>query len=100
MYEQTVVGNVDSCRLETEISDSEGNVIGIVFEDEMGWHVEPTAATNSAIPNPVLESVKANMSRYVNRTGQGAPDGTTRGEQSLWLMLKDDGTAMGLPYYV
>ncbi len=51
------------------------------------------------IPPPeFIEEVKANMRFYVNRTGLQPPESLTRGELSLWLLVKEDGTAMGVPY--
>jgi hypothetical protein len=46
----------------------------------------------------LVAQLKAKMEAYVNRKGADAPEGMNRGEMALWLMLKDDGTAMGIPY--
>jgi hypothetical protein len=98
MLEHTLVTNLDACRLEAEISAQTGTVIAILFEDNSGWHLEVVADAPAPIPAGFIEEVKVHMRQYVNRTGGCPPEEMTRGELSLWLMLKDDGTAMGMPY--
>ena len=94
----TLISNLEECRLEAELSDTDGSVVAILFENGSGWHPERLTSDRTVIPTKFLQDVKANMQRYVNRTGFQAPHGLTRGELSLWLLLKADGTAMGLPY--
>jgi hypothetical protein len=80
------------------VSDEQGRLIASLYEDTSGWHL--SRFEQDAIPEKLLEQVKARMEAYVNRKGFDAPEGMNRGEMALWLMLKDDGTAMGLPYEV
>jgi hypothetical protein len=44
----------------------------------------------------IVDSAKEKLSHYVNRKGENAPADITSGSFSLWLMTKDDGTAMGM----
>ena len=47
--------------------------------------------------NALMENAKEVLSHYVNRRGDRVPSQLkTRGQLSLWLMEKDDGTMMGL----
>jgi len=86
-------------RLEAEIQNESLEVVGIVYEDEVGWHVEICAENSESPADAFVESVKEQMRRFVNRTGQNIPEHIqTRGDLSLWLMVKDDGTALGIPY--
>jgi hypothetical protein len=98
MLSRTFVSNVEECRLEAEVSGDSGDVIAIIYEDASGWHVEQVGDVPNKLPSKFLEEVKAEMRRYVNRIGCNVPEDCTRGELALWLMLKDDGTAMGSPY--
>jgi hypothetical protein len=98
VYSATILGNVEQCRTEAEISDSDGAVLAVVYESSDGWHtdvlVEPLnqAATDF---HSAVENAKENLSHYVNRRGEEPPENATRGSFSLWLMMKDDGTTMG-----
>ena len=99
MYSVTIIGNVERCRTEAEISDSEGAVVAVVFESSEGWHTEifveqlNLAATDF---QTAVKSAKESLSHYVNRRGENPPENATQGAFSLWLMVKDDGTAMGM----
>jgi hypothetical protein len=95
-----IATNLEECRTEAEFSDGAGTLFAILYEDDIGWQFEPTPegiALN--LSNELIERAKSHLMRYVNRKGKNAPHDTTHGGLSLWLMLKDDGTAMGLPYY-
>jgi hypothetical protein len=99
MLETIIVGNADTSRTEAEIADESGNTVAIVYEDSDGWHTDLTdpqieqAASNFTA---LIESAKEKLSHYVNRRGDNVPSELrTRAALSLWLMAKDDGTAMG-----
>jgi hypothetical protein len=99
MFEIIIAGNVDACRTDAEIADERGNRVAIVYEDAAGWHtevIEPGLKPSSSDFNALIENAKETLSHYVNRRGENVPDElTTRGALAFWLMLKDDGTAMG-----
>ncbi|MGC1414603.1 MAG: hypothetical protein WA817_04935 [Candidatus Acidiferrum sp.] len=98
MFETVIVGNVDTCRTEAEIADETGARVAIVYEDLDGWHtelVDRRAELSISDFNVLVENAKEVLSHYVNRRGENVPDEITSGALSLWLMLKDDGTAMG-----
>ena len=94
----TFVSNLEACRLDAELSDSDGTIVAILFENGSGWHLERLTSDRTILPKKFVQKVKTDIQRYVNRTGFQAPRGLTKGELSLWLLLKDDGTAMGLPF--
>jgi len=98
VYSVTIIGNVEQCRTEAELSDNEGAVLAVVYETSDGWHtdilVEQLNQTATDFQTAV-ENAKESLSHYVNRRGENAPENATRGAFSLWLMVKDDGTAMG-----
>ena len=99
MYSITIVGNVEQCRTEAEISDSERAVLAVVYETSDGWHtdilVEQLNQADSYFQTAV-DDAKENLSHYINRRGENAPENISRGAHSLWLMIKDDGTAMSM----
>jgi hypothetical protein len=98
---RTFFGNIDRCRLEAEVSNRNGEIVAILYEDSSGWHVERSVGcSDETVTTSFIEQVKAEMRSYVNRIGSDAPPEVSRGELALWLMLKDDGTAMGMPYRV
>ncbi|HEY5381014.1 MAG TPA: hypothetical protein VIJ65_02070 [Acidobacteriaceae bacterium] len=87
-------------KLEAEIQNEGLEVVAIVYEDAVGWHVGICAENSETPADALVESVKEEMRHFVNRTGQNVPEHIqTRGDLSLWLMVKDDGTALGMPYY-
>jgi hypothetical protein len=45
--------------------------------------------------NAAVEKARERLAAYVNRLGDGSPDGLTAAGLSLWLLEKADGTAMG-----
>jgi hypothetical protein len=98
MFETVIVGNVDTCRTEAEISDETGMRLAIVYENLDGWHTEvadPRQDLSMSALNALVENAKEVLSHYVNRRGENVPGEMTVGAFSLWLMIKDDGTAMG-----
>ena len=99
MFEIIIVGNVDTFRTEAEIADELGKRVAMVYEDSTGWHtevIETGLEQTSSDFNAIVENAKEKLSHYVNRRGENPPDElTTAGALSLWLMVKDDGTAMG-----
>ena len=86
MYSVTILGNVEQCRTEAEISDSEGAVLAVVYETSDGWHtdvfVEQLNQTATDFHSAV-ENAKENLSHYVNRRGEEPPENATRGAFSL-----------------
>ena len=99
MYSLTIVGNVERRRTEAEIADSEGVVLAVVYEAIDGWHTDILVEQlNQASADfwTVVDNARQNLSHYVNRRGENPPENATWGAFSLWLMVKDDGTAMGM----
>jgi hypothetical protein len=64
-----------------------------------GWHTDILAEQlNQAATDfqTAVEHAKGSLSHYVNRRGENPPENTTWGAFSLWLMVKDDDTTMGV----
>jgi hypothetical protein len=99
MFEIIIASNGDACRTEAEIADELGNRVAVVYEDSTGWRTEVVgggAEQFSSNFGALIESAKERLSHYVNRRGENVPiELTTAGALALWLMVKDDGTAMG-----
>jgi hypothetical protein len=99
-YSVTILGNVEARRTEAEISNPTGNVIALIYEDQNGWQTERikgSAVERFAEFESSVNEAKRMLSRYVNRKGGILPQDVTVGAVSLWLMIKDDGTALGKP---
>ena len=98
MYSVTIIGNVEHCRTEAEISDGEGTLLSVVHETSNGWHTDFLVEQVNHDPDfqAAVEHAKESLSPYVNRRGEKPPENATRVALSLWLMLKDDGTATGV----
>jgi hypothetical protein len=99
LYSITIVGNVEQSRTEAEISNGEGVVLAVVYEGSDGWHTDIVAEHPGQAASDlqtVVDQAKESLSHYVNRRGENAPENATRGAYSLWLMVKDDDTAMGI----
>jgi len=99
MFSRIIIGNVDHCRTECEISDEAAVTVAVVHEDREGWHVNvlrPPMDKELETFNAAVEAAKQSLSHYVNRMGRNPPEHTTVGALSLWLMQKDDGTALGI----
>jgi hypothetical protein len=97
MFTISVVGNIDECRTDAEISNGSGDLVAILYEGLDGWHVERLGGAGEEVPHAVIDEAESRLKLYVNRTGANSPLGLTRAGLSLWLMTKDDGTAMCLP---
>jgi hypothetical protein len=97
-YSVTILGNVEECRTEAEIS-RDGRVVAIVYESFDGWHTEMVdehLAQHECDLEQAVEGARKTLSHYVNRLGNDPPQNATRGAFALWLLMKDDGTAMGI----
>ena len=73
--------------------------MAVVYEASDGWHtdivVEHLGQAASDLQT-ALDHAKENLSHYVNRRGENAPENATQGAYSLWLMVKVDNTAMDI----
>src|SRR5439155_15880503 len=99
MFSRSILGNVDECRTECEISDETATTVALVYEDDEGWRVNvlrPLRDEELETFNAAIAAAKQSLSHYVNRIGSNPPEHTTVGALSLWLMQKDDGTALGI----
>lgn len=99
MFSNTILGNVDERRTECEISGDAGAAMAVVYETHEGWCVEVLREPKDeelASFNASVEAAKQSLSHYVNRRGSNPPKETTMGGLSLWLLEKDDGTALGI----
>ena len=71
-----------------------------VYENSNGWHVEVFFDGLDQAENAfrgAVENAKEKLSHYVNRRGENVPSHVTSvGALSLWLMVKSDGTALGI----
>jgi hypothetical protein len=97
VYSVTIIGNVEKRRTEAEISDSEGAILVVVYEISDGCHTDILVGQpNQAATDfqTAVENARESLSHYVNRRGENPPENATWGAFSLWLMVKDDGTAM------
>lgn len=98
----SILGNVQSACTEAEISspDKSGidSVWAVVSDTKSGWHVTFIEAGFSLSLETVVSALKAAqeaLKHYVNRRGENPPEGLTVADFSMWLMEKDEGTAMG-----
>ncbi|MGB8325206.1 MAG: hypothetical protein WCE52_19775 [Candidatus Acidiferrum sp.] len=98
MYSITIAGNLERCRTEAEISDATAAVVAVVYEQVDGWHAvvrdEHLNQADADFQSTVSLAMEM-LSHDVNRRGENVADNPTRGTLALWLMRKDDGTAMG-----
>jgi hypothetical protein len=98
MYSVTIFGNLEQCRTEAEISDGSGTKLAIVYEDSDGWHTDILDSKLIQVADDLKTAIgnaKEALSHYLNRRGEDAPEDMTRGAFALWLMVRDDGTALG-----
>ena len=105
LFSIQILGNVETCRTEAEIyiaaPDQDADELwAILYESHDGWRVNFFG--DSEIRQVPLEAVHAmlrdaqeRLSHYVHRCGDKVPSGLTEAGLSLWLMERDDGTAMG-----
>ena len=104
-YSIMIVGNGSECRTEAEVirvfDDKPDRLMAIVYENEQGWQCElekeETATPDDAELDAAVSDAKEALAHYVNRMGSDQPEGLTRAGLAFWLMIKDDGTAMGEP---
>jgi len=97
-------GNVDRCRTEAEVSladrDSQDPLVALVYESAGGVAVEyfGLAASRRALPglDNAIADAYAGLQRYVNRLGVAPPDGLSRAGLSLWLLMREDRTVLGV----
>lgn len=99
MFKINFFGNIDECRTVAAIYDGDRNLIAVVYEDDRGWHTSlmPETRYSSFDIEGSIAGVRRDLSRNVNHRGLNPPVGLTRSGVALWLMLKDDGTAIGMP---
>ncbi len=97
-----IFGNVTDRRAEAEISWHSGEtreLIAVVYDTHDGWmtRIEDTALVREAGSDfhAAVEKARERLTEYVNRLGDGSPDGLTVAGLSLWLLEKANGTAMG-----
>jgi len=74
--------------------------LGRVFEQEDGWHYDLlSSVAELGISHDrfimEIERAKEALRSYVNRKGANPPTDLSPAEFSLWLMMKEDGTALG-----
>ena len=96
-YAVTILGNVEECRTEAEVS-RDGQLVAIVYEASDGWHtqiIDSQRTQPQSDFDAAVDSAYRALSHYVNRRGTNPPQNVTVGALSLWLMMKDDETAMG-----
>ena len=96
-----VIGNIQSCRTEAEIYfPGSADPWAIDWEDLSGWRTEELAAppVSQSVANAAATGARHRLTAYINRRGEKPPIGLSAAGLSLWLMVKDDGTAMGSPY--
>jgi hypothetical protein len=99
-FSRIILGNVDECRTECEISDDTATTVAVVYETHEGWHVNvlrPLRDEELKTFNATVAAAKQSLSQYVNRMGSNPPEDTTVGTLSLWLMQKDDGARSDKP---
>ena len=82
------------------ITSDKEHFIGRVFEREDGWHYDlMSSVAELGISHDrfimEVESAKEALRPYVNRKGTNPPTDLSAAEFSLWLMMKEDGTALG-----
>lgn len=97
-FQIQVCGDITRGHTIAEIASGQQPVAS-VFETSAGWQIEVYPADVPCLPLDafltVVASAKERLGVYVNRRGQNPPEGLTRAGFSLWLMEKNDGTAMG-----
>jgi hypothetical protein len=73
--------------------------VAVLYEDQTGWHLDAldkSIRVDEQIPSAFITRLQGELAHYVNRRGDNVPEGMTRAGVALWLMEKDDGTAMGV----
>src|SRR5579862_4841591 len=98
-FKISICGDVTKGYTVAEISFGK-QPVAFVFETSDGWQIDFCAveATCFALDSflSAVTAARERLSRYVNRRGQSPPEGLSAAGFSLWLMQKNDGTAMGV----
>jgi hypothetical protein len=95
VYSVAILGNVEQCRTEAEISDGDGAVLAVVYETSDGWRTDILVKhLNQATDDfqTAIENAKETLSHYVNRRGENPPENATRGAFSdlrRWTAVSD-----------
>lgn len=90
MLEVILAGNVEAARLEAEVHNEQYDLVAVVYEDDDGWHIEQHGPEK--ITNELLSKIKDELGHRPNRKGNDPPDGMSRGEYSLRLLDKSQGS--------
>jgi hypothetical protein len=96
VYSATIIGNVEECRTEAEISDGEGAVSAVVYEASDGWHTDILVERldrASAEFQTAVENAEESLSHYVNRRGENPPENATLG--GIFALAHDEGRRYG-----
>ena len=96
-----ILGNVQTCRTEAEISfPGSTEPWAVVWEEPTGWRAETIgeAPVPEALAREALQTARSRLLSYTNRRGESPPPGLSAAGLSLWLMAKNDGTSMGHPF--
>ncbi len=98
------LGNTKERRTEAEVVDSTcpedtDPTCAVLHDSGAGIEIEllphgQELRTNDELKR-ALEDARSGLLRYVNRRGENSPRGLSVAGLSLWLLEKDDGTAMG-----
>lgn len=97
-FRVSVCGDTTKACTVAEISFGE-QLVASVFESPDGWQIELYPSNTACFALDALlialNTAKERLSCYVNRRGENPPEGLSVAGFSLWLMQKNDGTAMG-----
>jgi hypothetical protein len=97
MFQIQIFAAVDDACTSAEVLSGE-EIVAIVYERPGGWKLDLFQSPRGLDLDECLKAIgaaKARLQEYVNRQGQGRPEGLSAAGLSLWLMEKVDGTAMG-----
>jgi hypothetical protein len=103
MFAIQYLGNVNRCRTEAEVVLTDRDVgdplVALVYESEHGIAVQyfGRGANDRELPglNDAVADAYLGLQRFINRRGIAPPEGLSRAGLSLWLLMKDDRTALG-----
>ena len=93
MLRGVIIDNSETCRTEAEIQDESGARLAVIYEEASGWHTDLSdqkSEQESPEFKTLVEGLKKQLSRFVNRKGQHPPPNLTAGTLSLWLMKKKE----------
>jgi hypothetical protein len=91
MLRGVIAGNIEKCRTEAGIWDESEYRLAVIYEDMNGWQLELSDGRfdrESPEFKTIIQGLKQELSRFVNRKGQNPPKNVTAGELALWLMKK------------